>query len=61
VKLTKARKVELSENLLQVRAEIPDHLSLIVVTKTFPASDVELLYQLGERDFAENRVQEINC
>ena len=59
MKLTKARKVELSENLLQVRAEIPDHLSLIVVTKTFPASDVELLYQLGERDFAENRVQEL--
>lgn len=55
----KARREELSENLKRVRDEISEHLTLIVVTKTFPASDVEILYQLGQRDFAENRVQEL--
>src|SRR6202012_4785557 len=28
------------------------------VTKTWPASDVRLLYELGQRDFGENRDQE---
>lgn len=28
------------------------------MTKTFPASDVEILYQLGERNFGENRDEE---
>lgn len=36
------------------RAEI----TLVVVTKTYPASDVELLAQLGVRDVGENRDQE---
>jgi pyridoxal phosphate enzyme (YggS family) len=31
---------------------------MIVVTKTFPASDIEILYQLGERNFGENRDSE---
>ena len=33
-------------------------LTLIAVTKTRPASDVRLLYELGQRDFGENRDQE---
>lgn len=57
--MMKARREELAENLKRIRDEIPKHLNLIVVTKTFPASDIEILYQLGERDFAENRVQEL--
>ncbi len=35
-----------------------DELTLVVVTKYFPASDVELLAGLGVRDVGENRVQE---
>jgi len=53
------RKEELSHNLEIVRskiAKVADHeVSLIAVTKTFPASDVEVLYELGVRDFGENR------
>ncbi len=30
-------------------------ITLIVVTKTYPASDVELLAELGVRDVGENR------
>ncbi len=35
-----------------------DHVSLVVVTKTFPASDVAVLADLGVTDVAENRDQE---
>lgn len=36
----------------------PDEVSLIVVTKFFPASDVRILADLGVTDVAENRHQE---
>ncbi|PID96026.1 MAG: YggS family pyridoxal phosphate-dependent enzyme [Actinomycetales bacterium] len=36
----------------------PGDLTIIVVTKFFPASDVRALLQLGVRDFGENRHQE---
>ncbi|WP_199438976.1 YggS family pyridoxal phosphate-dependent enzyme [Umezawaea beigongshangensis] len=36
----------------------PDEVSLLAVTKTFPASDVALLSDLGLTEFAENRDQE---
>lgn len=32
--------------------------TLVAVSKTKPASDIEALYQLGQRDFGENYVQE---
>jgi PLP dependent protein len=35
-----------------------DDVTLVVVTKTFPASDVEILASLGATDVAENRDQE---
>ncbi|MFC0041960.1 YggS family pyridoxal phosphate-dependent enzyme [Actinomadura rayongensis] len=62
------RTAELAANLADVRARIaaacaaagrsPDDLTLIAVTKTFPASDVRLLAGLGIADVAENRDQE---
>jgi PLP dependent protein len=36
----------------------PGEVTLVAVTKTFPASDVRLLYELGVRDVGENRDQE---
>jgi pyridoxal phosphate enzyme (YggS family) len=36
----------------------PVSITKIVVTKTWPLSDVEALYRLGVRDFGENRDQE---
>ena len=62
------RRQEIEENLSQVRKNIadaasksgrnPDDINLIVVTKTFPISDLEILYSLGLREFGENRDQE---
>jgi pyridoxal phosphate enzyme (YggS family) len=62
------RKVELTQNLQEVKERInraaqsagrdPAEIKLIVVTKTFPASDIEILRELGEVNFGENRDQE---
>lgn len=53
------RHDELATNLETVKARIknPD-VTLIVVTKTYPVSDVQILYDLGVRDFGENRNEE---
>ncbi|OPF73545.1 YggS family pyridoxal phosphate enzyme [Streptomyces antioxidans] len=62
------RKAELSANLARVEERISaacagagrkrEEVTLIVVTKTYPASDVRLLAELGVRHVAENRDQE---
>ena len=62
------RTDEISKNLTQVKQRISDaakkshrsidEITLIVVTKTFPLSDLEILYSLGVREFGENRDQE---
>lgn len=62
------RRTELAGRLDAVRARITtaclaagrpaDDVTLIAVTKTFPASDVALLASLGVTDFGENRDQE---
>ena len=55
------RKQEIAANLKDTKAKIQainSQAQLIVVTKTFPISDLEILYELGERNFGENRDQE---
>ena len=45
-------------NALKGAGRERDEVTLIAVTKTFPVSDVEILYELGLRNFGENRDQE---
>jgi pyridoxal phosphate enzyme (YggS family) len=62
------RKVEITANLQEVKDRItraaqladrdPAEIELIVVTKTFPITDIEVLSELGEHNFGENRDQE---
>ncbi|MFF5441496.1 YggS family pyridoxal phosphate-dependent enzyme [Streptomyces achromogenes] len=62
------RKTELAANLAKVEERIAaactaagrerEEVTLIVVTKTHPASDVRILSELGVRHVAENRDQE---
>ena len=35
------------------------HLTLVAVSKTKPISDIQALYEVGQRDFGENYVQEL--
>jgi pyridoxal phosphate enzyme (YggS family) len=53
------RPDELAENLSVVKSRItnPD-VTLIVVTKTYPISDVQILRDLGVENFGENRTEE---
>jgi len=65
------RRDDLEANLTDVRARIeaacraagrsPAEVDLLAVTKTFPASDVALLSELGLSAFAENRDQEASA
>ncbi len=65
------RSEDLAENLTAVRERIAkacadadrseDEVTLVAVTKTFPASDVRLLAELGVREVAENRDQEASA
>ncbi|MCX6456787.1 MAG: YggS family pyridoxal phosphate-dependent enzyme [Actinobacteria bacterium] len=62
------RKSEITQNLQEVKERIsaaaksvnrdPAEINLIVVTKTFPISDIKILCELGESNFGENRDQE---
>ena len=62
------RQEELSRSLSDVQARIFDaasraarkaeEITLVVVTKTYPVSDVEILHQLGVTHFGENRSAE---
>lgn len=54
-----SRKEELEINLTGVQQEVSAfNPTLIVVTKTYPVSDVEILHNLGVSNFGENRSSE---
>jgi len=63
-----SRKDQILSNLELVKEKIsaaaqaadraPNEITLIAVTKTFPVSDLEILHELGVRNFGENRDQE---
>lgn len=60
---------ELADNYRAVRKRIrkaaegagrdPDEVTLLAVSKTWPAADVAALAALGQREFAENKVKEL--
>ncbi|SDM90636.1 YggS family pyridoxal phosphate-dependent enzyme [Allokutzneria albata] len=66
--MTDDRRAELAEALAGLRARIDaacaaagrraDEVRLLPVTKTFPATDIALLAELGMTEFGENRDQE---
>lgn len=45
--------------LNNIRTNIPDHVTLVAVSKTKPISNIQEAFDLGVRDFGENRVQEL--
>jgi len=54
-----SRREVLAERLGQVQSSISrSDVTLIVVTKTCPVSDVQILHELGVRNFGENRSEE---
>ena len=52
--------MQLIDNFRKLRANIPEHVKVVAVSKFNPASSVELLYrEAGLLDFGESRVQEL--
>ena len=47
------------ENLEYVRKQLPEHVTLVAVSKTKPDAMVLEAYRAGHRDFGENKVQDL--
>lgn len=48
-----------AENIQKLRSALPTGVTLIAVSKTKPAEDIQEAYNAGQRDFGENKVQEM--
>ncbi|MCC6683861.1 MAG: YggS family pyridoxal phosphate-dependent enzyme [Bacteroidia bacterium] len=46
-------------NLTRLQAQLPPSVTLVAVSKTKPVSMIQEVYQYGQRDFGENKVQEL--
>ena len=49
------------DRLSEIRDEIPKEVTLVAVSKTKPASDIQIAYDAGQRIFGENKVQELTA
>lgn len=49
----------LTENYKKVISTIPSNVQLVAVSKTHPIDQIKHLYDLGQRVFGENKVQEL--
>ena len=51
--------MNITKNLQQIKASIPEHITLVAVSKTKPNAAILEAYQAGQRVFGENKVQEL--
>jgi pyridoxal phosphate enzyme (YggS family) len=51
--------MSISENLQNIKSSLPEHVSLVAVSKTKPVSDLMEAYHSGQRIFGENKIQEM--
>ena len=49
----------IKENLDAIRKTIPEHVTLVAVSKTKPVAALQEVYEAGQRHFGENKVQEM--
>ena len=49
----------IAEKLHQIIEDIPSHVTLVAVSKTKPNSAIMAAYESGQRDFGENKVQDL--
>jgi pyridoxal phosphate enzyme (YggS family) len=49
----------IKENLLQIKSKLPEHVTLVAVSKTKPIEDLQEAYNAGQRIFGENKIQEM--
>mgnify|MGYP001026370729 CR=1 FL=1 len=51
--------MSIEDKLNKIKSSLPNHVSLVAVSKTKPVSDLMEAYNAGQRIFGENRVQEM--
>jgi len=51
--------MSIQENYNDIKKQLPDHVQLVAVSKTHPVSAIQEVYDLGQRVFGENKVQEV--
>jgi len=51
--------MSISNNLTQIKSQLPNHVTLVAVSKTKPITDLMEAYNAGQRVFGENYVQEL--
>ena len=49
----------IKNNLLQIKSQLPENVTLVAVSKTKPVSDLMEAYNAGQRIFGENKIQEM--
>ena len=51
--------MSIKDNLLKIKSVLPEHVTLVAVSKTKPVSDLMEAYNAGQRIFGENKIQEM--
>lgn len=49
----------IKENIKNIKEDLKKDITLVAVSKTKPIEDIKLAYEMGQRDFGENKVQEL--
>ena len=51
--------MDISENIKKYKAELPENVKLVAISKTKPNEDLLEAYRAGQRIFGENKIQEM--
>ena len=51
--------MSIPQNLNNIKSQLPEHVTLVAVSKTKPVSDLMEAYNAGQRIFGENKIQEM--
>ena len=51
--------MSIQENYRDIKSRLPENVQLVAVSKTHPAASIQEVYDLGQRVFGENKVQEL--
>ncbi|MDO5968843.1 YggS family pyridoxal phosphate-dependent enzyme [Flavivirga aquimarina] len=51
--------MSIQQNLKKIKSLLPEHVTLVAVSKTKPVSDLMEAYNAGQRIFGENKIQEM--
>ncbi|MEY8759981.1 YggS family pyridoxal phosphate-dependent enzyme [Chryseobacterium tongliaoense] len=51
--------MSIKENYSNIKSRLPENVQLVAVSKTHPVSAIQEVYDLGQKVFGENKVQEL--